>query len=340
MNQRTIAPSVDRHGVRIRTSGSQERTRWLRLLSAVVITSVICASLATASRATVAAQVVPFAGLDLPGLDVTVSATGYEGIPEEIEAGRYLIRLTAGEDLEGLVSLAFAKPDGLSGADFVAAAAGPPDDAGAGASPELETESSGDEEIGGPPPEFFFTSTYAGGTSVALGESTEMVLDLSPGEWLGWNDGDPDSKQEPVFFTVTGEMPADLAEPDSDATITLAEYNIEVTEGELTAGSQVVRITNVGAQPHFAVLLRGPENMTDADIEALFAFAMTGTPPAVDFDPETDLEFLGGTASQSRATDLWITMDLQPGPTHSSASSRTWPTACPTPTTACTTLWW
>ena len=61
-------------------------------------------------------------GLDLPTLDITVTATGYEGIPAEVEAGRYLVTVTATEDTEfggGVASLCHAwdepGPNFLSG---------------------------------------------------------------------------------------------------------------------------------------------------------------------------------------------------------------------------------
>jgi hypothetical protein len=36
--------------------------------------------------------------LGLPALDITVSTTGYEGIPEALDAGRYLITVTPTDD--------------------------------------------------------------------------------------------------------------------------------------------------------------------------------------------------------------------------------------------------
>lgn len=63
---------------------------WLLALSLV-------APATTAQEATPGA-VSPFANLSLPTLDITVTGTGYEGIPESIEAGRYLVTVTAGED--------------------------------------------------------------------------------------------------------------------------------------------------------------------------------------------------------------------------------------------------
>jgi hypothetical protein len=93
----------------------------------------------------------------------------------------------------------------------------------------------------------------------------------------------------------------------------MGEYTIEVTAGELVAGKQIVRIDNVDAQPHFIVWFMGPDSVTSDDIAAIFEADMTGTPAAVDFDPEEDLIPVISTATQSTGTSIWITVDLEPG---------------------------
>ncbi len=224
----------------------------------------------------------------------------------------------AEEETEFGGGVSFVKPEGVTAQEFLEAAAGPPDVSGADATPELEVEgtpagSEGEEgeEMGGAPPEFFFTSAFAGGTYAPAGETAQVVLDLTPGEWVAW--GDPSAPQEPVIVNVTGEMPSDLPEPESGATITMAEYSIEVTEGELTPGQQVVKVTNVGAQPHFVFIAKGPDSMTEADIEAIIEAEMTGTPAATDIDPDADFDDVAGTGTQSMGTDIWIPVDLEAG---------------------------
>lgn len=95
------------------------------------------------------------------------------------------------------------------------AAAATPIDGGA-ASPEAA------DGMGGPPP-FLFDSVMAGGAYAGTGESSQVILDLPPGEWVAWTDH-PAAPQEPVVFEATGEMPADLVEPESHATLTMGEY--------------------------------------------------------------------------------------------------------------------
>ena len=94
-------------------------------------------------------------------------------------------------------------------------------------------------------------------------------------------------------------MPADPTEPEASATLTLGEYIIKVTEGELIAGPQVLKIENVGAQPHFVFDALGPEDMTEERVgvalDEELAAGDSGTPPAYsDFNPDEELTFEGG----------------------------------------------
>ncbi|MBA3379804.1 MAG: hypothetical protein H0T93_13055 [Chloroflexia bacterium] len=264
----------------------------------------------------VAQEATPGAGLaemGLPALDVTVTAAAYEGLPESLAAGRYLLTLTVGEDAGELGgSIEFVQPVGVTAEEYIAALAPPSEGAATPAlAPEASPEAGGEAMDG--PPTFFFESLFAGGVSAMPGESAQIVLDLTPGKWIGSSGGDPDQSQAPFIFEVTGEMPADLPEPASDATITMGEYVIEVTSGELAAGSQVVRVENIGAQPHFIVWFSGPDGLTDADVEAVLESDMTGTPAAVDFDPNVDLVPVLYTATQSTGTSVWTPVELEPG---------------------------
>jgi len=257
----------------------------------------------------------PFAELGLPTLDVTVTGTGYEGIPDSIEAGRYLVTITAGEDTAetGGGGVAFLQPAGMTGDEFITMLgelSGPPDESGEGAAAATPIDGGAASpaaeggEMDGPPP-FFYESVLAGGAYAPPGASAEVVLDLTPGDWVAWGD-DPEAPQAPVAFTVTGEMPADLVEPESSATLTLGEYVIKVTEGEITTGSQVLRIDNIGAQPHFVFAGSTTVGVTDAEVEAVLEGDLTGTPAAVDFDPDTDFMPVFNTGTQSMGTSQWV----------------------------------
>ena len=294
------------------------------LLTLSLVTPTVTAQEATPSGAN------PFADLGLPTLDITVTATGYEGIPDSLEAGRYLVTATAGEGTDEFGGgVAFIQPAGMSGDEFITMLgelSGPPDESGVGsaaatplAGGATEASPAAEEEMGGPPP-VFFESGMAGGTYAPPGGSAQVVLDLTPGEWVAWGDA-PVAAQQPVAFEVTGEMPADLPEPESSATLTMGEYVIEVTEGDLTTGSQVIRVDNIGAQPHFIGWVQGPDGLTEDQVQTLLdeemAAEMTGTPPAYsDLNPEEDFTDVIFTATQSTGTSQWVQVDDVQAGTH------------------------
>ena len=275
------------------------------------ITSVLATQDATPAAAGAA-----FADLGLPELSVTVTATGYEGLPESIEAGRYLVTVTVAEDVEFGGGVGFVRPpEGMTVDEFLAihAEAGPSEVEGEvpGGTPVLEPEAT---PVTSAPPQEIFEATYAGGTFAMSGQSSQVVLDLSPGEWIAWAD-DPEAPQAPAQLTVTGEMSSDLPEPESGATLTLGEYVIGITSGELTAGQQVVRIEHLGNQPHFIFMGRVADTVTvtEADIEAVLEAEMTGTTADVDFNPEEDFMPVFGTGTQSYGTEMWVPVNLEPG---------------------------
>ena len=265
--------------------------------------------------ASVAQEATPTGGLadlGLPELNVTVTATGYEGIPETLDAGRYLVNVTAGDDVEMEGGVAFIQPSGMSAEEFLGMVFGPPSGAG-------ETEASPVAEDGGEMglPPVLFEATFAGGAYAPTGQTAQIVLDLGPGEWIAWAD-DPEGAQEPVIFEATGEMPTDLVEPESGATITMGEYVIQVSEGALASGPQVVKVENIGAQPHFIAATNVPDGTTKGQIGVVLdeemAAEMTGTPPAYsDLNPETDFGEGFYTATQSTGTTVWVVLDLEPG---------------------------
>jgi hypothetical protein len=248
----------------------------------------------------------PFAGLGLPTLDITGTADGVEGFPEQLAVGRYHLRLTVDEDVEFESGFELVQPTGITADEFLAFAAGSessatPEDAMA-ASPAAETSS-----------DPFYTATWASGAYANAGQTVEVVLDLIPGQWIVASRG-----MDPIVFEATGEMPADLPEPEAAVTLTLGEYIIDVTEGELTTGSYVVRIDNTGAQPHFVGWAQGPDGFTTEQVETVIAeetdARMTGTAIYSDLDPNVHFTDVIFTGNQSTGTSQWVyVQDVQAG---------------------------
>lgn len=272
----------------------------------------------------VAAKEGDLASLGLPTLDLTMTETGFEGMPETVEAGRYLVSVAV---LEGL-------PEG-GGADFVSPPAGMTTQEwldqlglfGGGGAPEASPEGMGMEEAPGSPeagaedgeesveflvPSFVYQSHWAGGAVGPGGTTAQSVIDLVEGDWILLAD-DPFGSQAPVPFTVTGDFPMDVTEPDADITVTFIDFAISV-EGNLTAGDHTLLLQNNGAQPHFLVLVSGPDTMTDEGLEQVFSAFMSGemTPEAMPFNPE-ELQDVMSSAAQSIDTRQWVTATLEAG---------------------------
>ena len=280
----------------------------MRRLGLVVL---IALSLSWSSIA-MAQDATPEAGLSslgLPTIDVTVTATAIEGVPASVEAGRYLVNVSVTDENPDGGGVGFIQPVGISADEFVATFSGGGDATPVSeASPVDETDTGGGDEV----PPFIFQSTFAGGIYAGPGMSDQIVIDLTPGEWVAWGD-DPEAPWAPVAFDVTGEMPADITEPASTATLTMGEYVINVTEGALTAGTQIIKVENIGAQPHFVVAESTQKEITNEDVEALLMADMTGTPAPIDFNPDTDLTTAFFTGTQSMGTSVWVEVNLEPG---------------------------
>ena len=93
----------------------------------------------------------------------------------------------------------------------------------------------------------------------------------------------------------------------------------EAAAGELTTGSYVVRVDNIGAQPHFIGWSQVPDGLTEDQIQEVLDLEgeamMTGTPAVYgDFNPDEDLIDVTFTPTQSTGTSQWVHVtDVQAG---------------------------
>lgn len=228
------------------------------------------------------------ADLGLPTLELNLTVGGVEGVPESIEAGRYLLTVNGeppSETSPGGVML-LQLPEGMTMDDAMA-------------TPQPENA----------PPDFYYDSVLPGGAEIGQSGTSVSVVDLTPGEWIvaGYALMTP-----PTIMTVTGETPADLPEPQSNATVVLDEMSIEITEGELVAGENLLKIENIGDQPHFVTFERLPDGSTRENVEASLQTDMTGTPApgAIDF---AEIVHVGSSGDQSTDTTMWMPLTLEPG---------------------------
>ena len=245
-----------------------------------------------------------FADLGLPELTITQTADSMRIDQAEIPAGRYLVHFVneSGnpEASGGFVLLADGKTlEDLSSADEVAA--GTPVDPMAAPSPD----------------EDWLYSTYVIGGGSALGPAS--VVDLPPGDYGVWAD-DPTSPIAAAPLTVTGDAATPTAGSEPTATLTITEAGTPgkgwgfATEGELRAGSQVVKVVNDSEQPHFILAFHYPEPITLEQFQAAMMFdPSSGATPASDMIDPSKLQPVAWVGAQSGGTTQWATFTLEPG---------------------------
>jgi len=253
---------------------------------------------AVAQDATPAAGAAPaipgaWADLGLPEINLTIGES-IEGMPESVEAGRYLVTVTGEPGPEDFaIGATFLQlPEGLSFDDAMAQAA---------------------EATDGVPP-FFYESIFAGGAAalVPAGQtSATVIVDLTAGagQWIALDSG---FTRLPVPFEVTGELPADLAEPDANATIGMGEMYIEMNDGALTPGENLIKVINEGVQPHFIEIMGVPEGTTNDNVTVAIEAEMGATPSAepMNFEEAMPAAFL---PEQSTGIVAWHAASLEAG---------------------------
>ena len=155
------------------------------------------------------------------------------------------------------------------------------------------------------------TSASAAALVPAGQTSATAIVDLAPGagQWLVL---DPSFTRQPMPFEVTGELPADLPEPEANAVIGMGEMYIELNEGSMVAGENLVKLINEGVQPHFVEFMSVPDGTTNENVGAAIE-AMSGATPSaepVDLQSAMPVAFL---PEQSEGVAAWHVLSLQAG---------------------------
>lgn len=240
------------------------------------------------------AQSTPAAGGDLPAdlaeLALTVEESGVTGMPESIEAGRYLVKVTGPEPGE-------MGPSGVMILQL----------------PEGVTAEQAYEDVQANPegmPKWVLESHFAGGVVLDRGTENWAVMDFGPGAWIattlfGMTLG--------VEFEVTGELPAELPDTGANVTLDLLEMVIRVSDGAFVAGENIVRVHNAGAQMHFVDISQVPDGTTKEQMGALIDSFMTGTPPAADGVQESDVTPVAYIAEMSGGAEVTVPLSLEAG---------------------------
>jgi uncharacterized cupredoxin-like copper-binding protein len=136
------------------------------------------------------------------------------------------------------------------------------------------------------PPEW--AHIYGAARGVAAGESSWLATNLTPGSYIYMSFGEVRGGPPDVVrgmhgaLTVTGTaVPVGVDAPiEANASIQLIDYQF-VIEGDLTAGEQVLRVSNTGVEIHEVVFYKLKEGKTRQDFQAELEEQMaTPGPPA------------------------------------------------------------
>lgn len=228
------------------------------------------------------------AAMGYPEIRVSTDGTTND-VPTELEAGRYHVVLENQSDTLDIDLEVWQLPEGVTIDDVTA------------------YNESGAEMV----PDFFFDANFNGGPSTFAGETTGVILDLTPGEWYFniWS-YDPETDEDsnmPVAVTVTGEM-AEMDEPVADVRIEMVEMDFVVPDA-FSAGPQTWNVVTTGEQIHHLILSRVPDGTTEEHVLELVGMMMG--PPA---SPEAGASPMAEPAlGFEDVQDILETMPLAPG---------------------------
>ncbi|MGH2559775.1 MAG: hypothetical protein ACRDJH_11975 [Thermomicrobiales bacterium] len=240
------------------------------------------------------------AGLGYPDLTVTTDGIDFD-IPAEVAADRYRVVLQNNSALATDIEF-YQLPEGVTTDDLLTI---------------FEQE---DESFA--VPDYFYEIVFNGGAVTDPGQSSDVVLDLTPGEWVvnlfTYNEESDEEANIVKTITVTGEMPA-VDDPAGAIEIGLTEMAF-VLPDSMAAGPHVWKVVNTGQQPHHLILSQVPDGTTKEQVAELASsfFVPPASPeagaapaaPALGFEDVVDvaetLVLSGGQAN-------WIAVDLAPG---------------------------
>jgi hypothetical protein len=153
-------------------------------------------------------------------------------------------------------------------------------------------------------------AVHAGGPTVVFGtDSTEVLLDLAPGEYVMLCP--VQSRSDHVAHAAKGMVRAltvlpsparRVREPRSDLTLTLVDYGFDFSTWP-KPGRRIIRVENQAAQPHEVALVRLEPGMHVADVLRW----------AKDFEGPMPGRVVGGTTGLSRGEIALLDVTFAPG---------------------------
>ena len=236
--------------------------------------------------------------LGLPEVEVNASKEGSTA-PDSLEAGYYLVTLSADEPLVGYLNIVQYPAD-------------------------LDQATAGEQALlagNGDMPQAGWT--YVGGTNTPdPGETASFAIYLQPGNYhwavsaYSVEQNGADERMEVLPLSVTEGEAASPAAAEISATVTLEatdDLQYIVTPDPVPAGPWIWKFENAGEhQAHHFVMGGVPEGTTAGDIIGEFNAMMSGTPIAGEpiFAQMTPV---GYAALQSGGQTTWVELDMEPG---------------------------
>jgi plastocyanin len=214
---------------------------------------------------------------------------GFMG-PDSIPAGLTSVRIVnKGTDLHHIQLLRLA--DGKTAEDFSATVKTAPfNPMGPAAAPAWV------KFVGGP-------------NGVIPGESATAILNLEPGNYV-LICFIPDSKGVAHIalgmvkaLKVTGTTDSKAPEPVAAINITAMDFNFAIDK-PIAAGTQTIRFTNAGTQPHEVLVVQLPPDKTIKDFAAAFEPGHSGPPPG---------KPIGGMTGIEKGGHAFFTAKFEPG---------------------------
>ena len=223
-----------------------------------------------------------------PKLSVTITNDAVTASPETIPSGYVIFSVTNKTDEESGAG-ALGPPPGMTMDELIAMASTP----------------TPDDEF----PAFLYQAVIAGGvTSIPAGGTAEAILKLDAGDWGLMTEGD----QPPAFFKAVEGPDSVTTEPAYTASIDLGDFYIGGLDNGLSAGPQLIEISNSGKQPHMLVMAKGPDTMTTEQLMTLIESESMGTPAPAGLSDE-DLAAQIGVLLLSSAQTMYLSINLAPG---------------------------
>lgn len=223
--------------------------------------------------------------------EVTFEAVGMGFVgPDSIPAGLTLIHMVnKGTDLHHVQLLRLT--DGKTAEDFAAAVKAAPFDPIGPAAPPAWVKF-----VGGP-------------NGVIPGESSTAIMNLEPGNYV-LICFIPDSKGVSHIASgmvkalkVTGITDSKAPEPVAAVNITAMDFSFAIDK-PITAGTQTIRFTNAGTQPHEVLVVQLPPDKTIKDFAAAFEPGHSGPPPG---------KPIGGMTGIDKGGHAFFTAKFEPG---------------------------